>query len=70
MKRRIEKVIAKIEIVTDNPACGSVSDHRERLHSDYPKHLIATAIENVLTNAKCNVEIEYADCWDVEGEAQ
>ena len=38
MKRRIEKVIAKIEIITDNPAVGSLSDHRERLHSDYPKH--------------------------------
>ena len=69
MKRRIEKVIAKIEIITDNPAVGSLSDHRERLHSDYPKHLIATAIENVVP-FKVNVEIEYADCWDVEGEAQ
>ena len=69
MKRRIERVIAKIEIVTDNPAVGSLSDHRERLHSDYPKQLIATAIENVVPS-KVNVEIEYADCWDVEGEVE
>lgn len=48
MKRRIEKVIATIEIVTNNPAIGSLSDQRERLHSDYPEHLIATAIENVV----------------------
>lgn len=69
MKRRIEKVIAKIEIITDNPAIGSLSDHRERLHSDYPKHLIATAIESAVP-CKANVEIMYADCWDVEGEVE
>lgn len=70
MKRRVERVIAKIEIVTDNPAHGSLAEHKERLHSDYPARLIATSIENVLTNGRCNVEIEFADAWDVEGEPQ
>ena len=66
MTRRIEKVIAKIEVVTDNPAMGSLELHKQLIHTDHPKEVIRTAIENVLTNATCNVEIEYADCWEVE----
>lgn len=65
MKRRIEKVVAKIEIVINSIPISSITDRRDQ--SDYLKHLIAKAIENAVP-AKVNVEIEYADCWDVEEE--
>lgn len=70
MKRRIEKIVAKIEIVTENPADGSLKEHRERLHGTYPRYLISTALESMIPASNVDVEIEYADCWDVEGEAQ
>lgn len=69
MKRRIEKVVAKIEIVTNSIPISSLQDHREALQSDYTKHFIANAIKDAIPS-KVYVEIEYADCWDVEGDAQ
>lgn len=69
MMRRIEKVIAKIEIVTNSIPISSLSDHRETLQSDYTKDFIANVIKDAVPS-EVNVEIEYADCWDVEVDKQ